>query len=64
MLHSGKESGCFCPCSRNVNKAEFNSNVLVYVVVNISIAAMKHHDQNKLGRKGLTWLTFPHHSCH
>lgn len=29
-----------------------------------SISVMKHHDQNKLGRKGLFWLTRPHQcSC-
>jgi hypothetical protein len=31
------------------------------VLVKVTIAVMKHHDQNNLGRKGFIWLTLPHH---
>jgi hypothetical protein len=33
----------------------------VFVSVRVTIAVMKHHDQNNLGRKGFVWLTFPYH---
>jgi hypothetical protein len=31
------------------------------VLVRVTIVVMKHHDQSNLGRKGLIWLTLPHH---
>ena len=33
----------------------------ISVLVRVTIAMMKHHDQNNLERKGFIWLTFPHH---
>jgi hypothetical protein len=34
----------------------------VVVLVRVSVAVMKHHDQSNLGRKGFILLTLPHHS--
>lgn len=30
------------------------------VLLRVSVSVVKYHDQNKLGRKGLIWLTYPH----
>jgi hypothetical protein len=35
---------------------------IVPVLVRVSVAATKHHDQNNLERKGFVWLTLSH-SC-
>ena len=37
------------------------TSLLSIILVNITIAAMKHHDQSYLGRKGFIRLIFPHH---
>lgn len=37
-------------------------NSLRGVLVRFTIAVMKHHNQNNLGRRGFIWLTHPHHS--
>jgi hypothetical protein len=34
----------------------------VTVLVRVSIAVMKPHEQSSLGRKGFIWLTLPHHT--
>jgi hypothetical protein len=33
------------------------------VLVKVSIAASKHHDQNNLGRKGFIYLMLLYHHC-
>lgn len=34
---------------------------MLTVLIRVSIAVMRHHDKNKLGREGLIQLTLPHH---
>jgi hypothetical protein len=31
------------------------------VLLRVTIAVLKNHDQNSLGREGFIWLTLPHH---
>ena len=36
-----------------------SSNYKIGIIVQVTVAVMKHHDQNNLERKGLIWLTLP-----
>lgn len=38
------------------------SPVHTSILVRVSIVVIRHHDQSNLRKKGLFWLTLPHHS--
>lgn len=39
-----------------------NNPVLISVLVGVTAAVMKHHDQSKLGMERFIWLRIPHYS--
>jgi len=59
--HSSKTSASV-PTSLSLQErqGEIYKKSILTVLVRITIAVMKHHDQSNLRRKGLTGLTLPH----
>ena len=50
----------FYTSERNIGQRSMAQDYMAGVLVRITIAMMKNHDQRKSGREGFVWLTFPH----